>query len=140
MQLLSPRSASRGPPTETKRSLSNDFRMHQSNPIPVAESSSHRPAKFTQSSTQSQVQHVTWVTARAGHLAQVRRTQDMNMAPLRSQCHTGNMSGSRAVTWEQDDNVSWLSQSAQWYFGLLSRVQIALEALPGTACLWPGRE
>ena len=61
---------------------------------------------------------------------QMRGRQDINTAPQRSQCHIRNMSGSRAVTREQDDYV-WclpqgLPQSARLYFRLPSRAQIAL--------------
>lgn len=48
-----PHSASQGPPTETKESLPNDFRVYQSNPTPVAEPSSYWPPKFTVEHTKS---------------------------------------------------------------------------------------
>lgn len=71
------------------------------NPLLTDQLNSHSQAQ----KTKSQTQHKTWVTPHAGHLAQMRGRQVINMAPQRSQCHTGNMSGSRAVTREQDDNV-----------------------------------
>lgn len=96
------------------------------NPLPTDQLNSHRQAH----KSKSQTQHKTWVIPHAGHLEQTRGRQGINMAPQRSQCQTGNMSGSTAVTREQDDNVlclpQWLSQSAQRYFRLLSRAQIAL--------------
>lgn len=49
-----PHSTSQGPPTETKGSLSSDFTIYQTNPIPVAESPSYQPAEFAQLSIQNQ--------------------------------------------------------------------------------------
>lgn len=129
MSLLSsppPHSSSQSSLTEIKGCLSNDFSIYQSNPIPVAKSSPCLPAQFTQLSTETPKPKAAYNTGNTtcGAPGTTGGRKDVNMAPQWIQRHTGNDFGSRAVTREQDDNVSclpqWLAQPARQPFRLVS--------------------
>lgn len=107
------------------------------NPLPTDQLNSHSRAH----KMKSQMQHKTWVTPHAGHLAQMRGRQDINTAPQRSQCHITNVPG------PEQRQGSKMTTSCVFPSGCPRQLRcvsdywaesrLPWQRLPGTAFLWP---